>query len=358
MKRRKQYGLLCKNVKNNGAKVYLAFLRVSPRNVCATNIGLDVFYEELHKTYFCYHACSCLACGEINAISMKNFITAMARRDSTLALDERALHRQFTRAAAKYDSASLLQQKIADELIDRIELVSPDPDTLLDLGSGTGYLGRRANEKFPALSVIAIDWVAAMANETSSAEPGTRTVIAAAEKLALGSETVPLVLSNLLLHWCDVGAVFLEVARVLEIGGTFLFSTFGPDTLKELRAAWAEVDDYPHVHEFIDMHDMGDALVAAGFSEPVLDTDRVSVTYKDVSQLVNELRCVGGANARLDRRRTCTGKERYRRFADAYEAFRVEGRLASTWEVIYGLATKDRATADQSIPVVTRPGGN
>ena len=289
---------------------------------------------------------------------MKDVTTAAAHRDSNPALDERAIQRQFARVAATYDSASLLQKKIADELIDRIELVRPAPDTLLDLGSATGYLGRHAMEKFPALSVITIDRVTAMASESSSFDLGASTVIAAAEKLALAQESVPLVLSNLLLHWCDVGAVFFEVARVLEIGGAFLFSTLGPDTLMELRAAWAEVDDYPHVHEFIDMHNLGDALVTAGFSEPVLDTDRVSVTYKDVPRLVEELRLAGGANVRLDRRRTCTGKERYRRFAGAYEAFREQGRLVSTWEVIYGLATKDRATIERSIPVVSRPGGN
>ena len=289
---------------------------------------------------------------------MKIVTTAAVHHDSNPALDERAIQRQFTRVAATYDSASLLQKKIADELIDRIELVCPAPDILLDLGSGTGYLGHRAMEEFPALSVIAVDRVTAMANESANANLGARTVIASAEKLALGQESVPLVLSNLLLHWCNVGAVFFEVARVLEVGGTFLFSTLGPDTLMELRAAWAEVDDYPHVHEFIDMHNLGDALVTAGFSEPVLDTDRVSMTYKDVPQLVDELRHAGGANVRLDRRRACTGKQRYRRFVAAYEAFREQGRRVSTGEVIYGLATKDRATAEQSIPVVTRPGGN
>jgi malonyl-CoA O-methyltransferase len=289
---------------------------------------------------------------------MNNATTAAVHHDSNPTLDERSIQRQFARVAVTYDSASLLQKKIADELIDRIELVCPAPEMLLDLGSGTGYLGHRAMEKFPALSVITIDRVTAMATESASVNPGARTVIAAAEKLALGQESVPLVLSNLLLHWCDVGAVFFEVARVLEIGGTFLFSTLGPDTLMELRAAWAEVDDYPHVHEFIDMHNLGDALVRAGFSEPVLDTDRTSVTYKDVPQLVDELRYAGGANARLDRRRACTGKIRYRQFVGAYEAFREQGRLPSTWEVIYGLATKDRATAKQSIPVITRSGGN
>jgi malonyl-CoA O-methyltransferase len=289
---------------------------------------------------------------------MKNVTTAAVHHDPNPTLDERAVQRQFARVATTYDSASLLQKKIADELIDRIDLVSPGPDTLLDLGSGTGYLGRCAKEKFPALSVIAIDRVMAMATESSSFDLGARTVIAAAEKLALEKESVPLVLSNLLLHWCDVSAVFFEVARVLEIGGAFLFSTLGPDTLMELRAAWAKVDEYPHVHEFIDMHNLGDALVTAGFSEPVLDTDRISVTYKDVPRLVAELRHVGGANVRLDRRKTCTGKERYRRFVEAYEEFRARGRLSSTWEVIYGLATKDRATAERSIPVVMSQGGN
>jgi malonyl-CoA O-methyltransferase len=269
-------------------------------------------------------------------------------------LDQIAVQAQFCRVAKSYDASSVLQRHIAEELIDRLDFFGPVEDTLLDLGSATGYLGRCARRKFPRVSVVEVDMITAMAIESSKANPLVKAVISLPEKLALADESMPLVLSNLLLHWCDVGSVFSEVARVLQIGGSFFFSTLGPDTLLELRSAWDQVDSFPHVHDFVDMHDLGDALVMAGLSEPVLDIDRLHVTYQNVSNVIDELRSIGATNVRRDRRRTWTGKNRYIRFLSACEAFFDQGgRLPTTWEVIYGVATKDRAALGSTIPVVT-----
>lgn len=283
-------------------------------------------------------------------------ISSNEQDQSVVSLDALSIHRQFARVATVYDSVSLLQHEIADELIDRIDLLRSVPDLLFDLGSGTGYLGRRVKQRVPAISVIGVERVGAMASRASTLDPDARTVIAVAEKLPLASSTVPLVVSNLLLHWCDVGGVFSEVARVLGVEGAFLFSTLGPDTLIELRKSWAQVDDQPHVHTFIDMHDLGDALVAAGFSTPVLDTDRITITYENVEQLLSELRSVGANNARLDRRRTWTGKERFRQFLESYKSLAEQSRIPSTWEIIYGMAFKDQRVEDFGIPVTMSSG--
>ena len=278
------------------------------------------------------------------------------RDESNEVLDKSAILSQFSVAVKTYDSASVLQQTIANELIARIDVVGATSDRLLDLGSATGYLGRSLKKKLPSIWVVEVDMIADMVFESAKNDPASDAIISDAEKLALADESMPLILSNLLLHWCDIEVVLSEVARVLEIGGVFLFSTFGPDTLVELRSAWDEVDQYPHVHPFVDMHNLGDALVMTGFSEPVLDIDRFTITYRDVQQLISDLRNSGGVNALVDRRRFFTGKERYAQFIANYDGQRdMEGTISSTWEVIYGVATKHHSLKDKNISVRTLP---
>ena len=272
-------------------------------------------------------------------------------------LDASVIHAQFTRLAKSYDANSWLQNRIADELIDRVEMVGVVGECLVDLGSATGYLGRSAKNKFPDKSVVEIDISLAMASESSKSNPSAKTLVSSAEMLALDNESVSLVIANMLLHWCDVSAVLSEVSRILKVGGSFFFSTLGPDSLLELRLAWAQADILPHVHDFVDMHDLGDALIKAGLAEPVLDTDRLCVTYDDYMNLIVDLRKMGAINARQDRRKTWTGKKRYQRAMDEYEVFRNQDRkLPVTWEVVYGLATKDRSWLGKPIPIVTVPG--
>jgi malonyl-CoA O-methyltransferase len=157
-------------------------------------------------------------------------------------------------------------------------------------------------------------------------------------RLPFADASVDVVVSSLMLQWCDPpDRAFAEVRRVLKPGGLFAFSTFGPDTLKELRSAWAEADGYNHVNHFIDMHDVGDALVRAGLMEPVLDVDRMQLTYPDALALMRDLKAIGAHNVTAGRPRALVGRSRLRRMQNAYEAFRRDGRLPASYEVVYGM---------------------
>ncbi|HKZ73052.1 MAG TPA: methyltransferase domain-containing protein, partial [Steroidobacteraceae bacterium] len=176
-------------------------------------------------------------------------------------------------------------------------------------------------------------------------------VCADALRLPFGPESVDLVFSSLMLQWCDEPhAVFAEVRRVLRPGGFFAFSTFGPDTLREMRAAWSAADGFTHVNRFIDMHDVGDALVRGGFTEPVMDVERICVTYQDVFALMRDLKAIGAHNVTAGRARGLTGRARIARMTAAYEQWRRDGRLPATYEVIYGAAW--RAEDRDAAPVV------
>jgi malonyl-CoA O-methyltransferase len=132
--------------------------------------------------------------------------------------------------------------------------------------------------------------------------------------------------------------VFAEVLRVLKPGGLWVYATFGPDTLKELRAAWQAVDARVHVHEFIDMHDLGDVLLGSGFADPVLDVERLVLTYPDVRALLRDLKQLGAHNADRSRARGLTGKRHFRQFEAAYQAFLRDGQVPATYEVVFGHA--------------------
>jgi len=172
-----------------------------------------------------------------------------------------------------------------------------------------------------------------------------------AARLPLRTASVDLVFSNLMLQWCsDPDAVFSECRRVLKPGGLLTYTTFGPDTLLELRRAWSTVDGLTHVNRFIDMHDLGDAMVRAGFAEPVMDVDRCTLTYADAHALMRDLKAIGAHNVNAGRARGLTGKSRLTRMIAAYEAFRRDGRLPATYEIVYGQAwAAERATAGDSL---------
>ncbi|MCP4000583.1 MAG: methyltransferase domain-containing protein, partial [Gammaproteobacteria bacterium] len=159
------------------------------------------------------------------------------------------------------------------------------------------------------------------------------------ESLPLVKSSADLVFSSLMLQWCnDLDAVFAQIKSTLTNHGLFLFATLGPDTLRELRLSWAEVDAEVHVNTFIDMHDVGDALVRAGFVEPVMDVEQITITYEDCFSLMKDLKTLGANNADIERHKGLTGKNKMKKMMVAYENFRFEGRLPATYEVIYGHA--------------------
>jgi len=279
-------------------------------------------------------------------------------------LDRAHIRRAFGRAAASYAAHAALQVEVATRLREHLD-VSPAfaPQRILDVGCGPGEGVAALRARYPQAEFLALDLALPMlqvgkknekgagslstgslAQSPSRAlenEPGPFSffLCADAQALPLAEASVDLVHSSLCLQWCeDPGLALAEFRRVLRPGGLLLFSTFGPDTLKELRAAFAAIDRMPHVSRFVDMHDIGDALLASGFRDPVLERDDFILTYTDARTLMRELRAIGATNADAQRQRSLTGKTHLADVVGAYERFRRDGVLPATYEVVYAIA--------------------
>ncbi len=270
-------------------------------------------------------------------------------------LDRPHVRRSFERAAATYDAAAALQREVGDRLLERLDYVKLQPARVLDLGSGTGHCAQALLKRYPRARVAAVDLAWSMARRTRDRHHWWRRPLAAcadARALPFADGGFDLVVSNLMLQWCvPLEPYFAEVRRVLGRGGLFLFTSFGTDTLKELRAAWARVDARPHVHGFLDMHDVGDALLAAGFGDPVMDMEVLTVTYRELLDLMRDLKSIGAHNASPSRAPGLTGRQTLKALTSAYESFRdAEGRLPTTYEVVYGHGWAPAAPAPSPKP--------
>ncbi len=276
-------------------------------------------------------------------------------------VDKKQMRGAFQRAAGSYDAAAVLQREIADRLLARLALIKLVPPRILDAGCGTGYCTRALAQRYPRAQIVGLDIAAAMTARAQGAN-GPRNVISRwrrrdryvcgdAESLPLASASVDMVFSNLAVQWCDPQAVFAEFRRVLRPGGLLMFTSFGPDTLRELRNAWAVVDDMPHVHGFIDMHDLGDTLMRTQFAEPVMDMEHITLTYADVLAVMRDLKAIGAHNVARGRSVGLLGKQRYARFVAAYESDRLtSGRIPATYEVVYGHAWAPLADSNRAAP--------
>ncbi len=263
--------------------------------------------------------------------------------DSAGPIDKSRARRAFGRAAATYDDTAVLQKEVGARLLDKLDAVLLEPETILDIGAGTGLAIDPLLTRFRGARMLALDFALPMLARARRRgrllrRPGC--VCADFENLPCRDNSVDLVYSNLAFQWSnDLPRAFAECQRVLRPGGLLAFTTLGPDTLKELRAAWASVDGTTHVSPFFDMHDVGDMLVHARFADPVMDVDWLNLTYGDIRGLMQDLKGIGAANAATDRQRGMTGKGRMAGLAAAYERFRdASQRLPATYEVIYGHA--------------------
>lgn len=259
------------------------------------------------------------------------------------AVDKRLVAASFNAAAEHYDQYAVLQQTVCARLVERLELVRVAPRRVLDIGAGTGTAARRLVNNYRRATVIGVDLALQMLRAGSYRgsrwRSRTQAVCADAEALPFAAASAGLIFSSLTLQWCnDLDAVFQECRRVLARDGLLLFSTLGPDTLKELRQSWAEVDAYTHVNAFMDMHDVGDALIRAGFAGPVLDVEHITLTYASIEELLRDLKVVGAHNVTAARPRGLTGKGTLQRLRTAYERYRTDDRLPATYEVVYGHA--------------------
>lgn len=256
---------------------------------------------------------------------------------------------------ARVAPSDFLRREIASRMHDRLALVKLAPAQVLDAGCGTGSDLGALQKDYPAAQVIGIDASAAMLARAKSSVPsgglksmlnrlmpaktGIDLVCGDFGALPLGPNSVDLVWSNLALHWHpQPDRVFAEWRRVLRVEGLLMFSNFGPDTFRELRAAFAAVDELPHALPFVDMHDFGDQLVEAGFSTPVMDMEVITVTYDTPDALLADVRALGG-NPLATRARGLLGRAAWQKMRDALERQRrPDGKLGLSFEVIYGHA--------------------
>jgi len=273
-------------------------------------------------------------------------------------LDHRLLRRRFERAASHYDEADVVMREISRRMDERLDYIRIEPRRILDLGCGTGADLPRLAQRFPQATLLAADFAAPMVAragarlQAEAPQPGLLRrllggnppppphLVASANALPLARGSLGLVWSNLMFPALDDPLPALkEIHRTLEVGGLLMFSTLGPDSLKELRACLPGAAG-ERVHRFIDMHDLGDALVGAGFSDPVMDMEILTLTYADLDGLLHDLRTSGAANAASTRPRGLSGRAGWAKARAAYEALRQNGRLPATLEIIQGHAWK------------------
>ncbi len=256
-------------------------------------------------------------------------------------LDSKKRRHGFEKAAESYDVAAVLQREIGDRLLQRLDYIKQTPSRVLDLGAGTGYISKDLLQRYPKTKIVAVDIAMSMLKKAALHRNWLRkpsVVCASAEALPFENDAFDMVISNLMLQWCeDLPQIFTGINRILAPNGLLTFTTFGPDTLRELRESWSKVDHYEHTSTFQDMHDVGDALMQAGFQQPVVDMETITLTYTSLTSLMRDLKSIGASNAAAKRNRGLTGKNKFKALEKAYEAFRTaDGLYPLTYEVVYG----------------------
>lgn len=257
--------------------------------------------------------------------------------------DKAAIRRAFDSAAETYDQAAVLQHEIGRRMQERLDFIRLTPQRVIDVGAGTGGATAALRQRYRRARVMALDLSSSMlrrARQRGTWLHPVPVICGDAESLPLADRCVDLLFSNATFQWCaDLDRLFGECQRVLRPGGLLMFSTFGPDTLRELRESWSDADGYRHVNRFADMHDIGDALVSARFADPVMDMEYFNLTYATVGALMRDLKAIGAQTVTGGRAPGLTGRGRLQRMTDAYERYRnMDGRLPATWEIVYGHA--------------------
>jgi malonyl-CoA O-methyltransferase len=273
-------------------------------------------------------------------------------------LEQQRVRTQFSRSARSYDAVAVVQRTAGERLLERLDYLRLIPTRVLDVGCGTGELTRVLQRRYPRAEVWGVDIALPMLEHARRKQRfwqrAPRWVCGLGESLPCADASVDLLVSNLMLQWCpDLLGVLAEWRRVLRPGGALLLTTFGPMTLKELRASWAAVDTAPHVHDFYDINMLGDALLRVGLGGVVADSETLTLTYQDASAVMRDLQQLGAGNALATRRRGLLGKGRLAGMLAAYEQFRrsEDGRLPASFEVLYGHAWRE------STPMARAEGG-
>jgi malonyl-CoA O-methyltransferase len=257
-------------------------------------------------------------------------------------LDRQRIRKAFDKSADSYDQAAVLQKEVCSRLIEKLDVVRLSPEWILDAGTGTGEAVKPLQKRFKKADLCLLDLSERMLDKAVKQGVLFRkphAVCGDIESLPFTDDSFELVFSNLAMQWCnDIDTVLAEFKRVLKPGGLLVFTTFGPDTLKELRSSWQQVDDAVHVNAFLDMHDIGDALLQGGYAEPVMEAELITVNYQEVGTLMQDLRDIGANVTANGHRQGLLTRNMLARLGEAYERFRKDGVLPASYEVVYGHA--------------------
>jgi malonyl-CoA O-methyltransferase len=258
-------------------------------------------------------------------------------------LDKASVKKSFNRAANRYNRAAILQEEVLSRLIQRLTYIRHSPALILDMGCGTGIAFRRLKKQYSKSAIVSMDLAFSMLLE-SRQQYGffdkKLVVNADMERLPFADKRFDLLFSSLALQWAnDLPETFMGMRRISRPGALLMFATFGPKTLSELRQSWMDVDQKPHVHQFMDMHDIGDALVAAGFAQPVVDAETIELEYSEFRQVLDDLKDIGASNADRNRSRGLMTPAKLRKLEQNYceHGFR-DGKFIASYEVVYGHA--------------------
>jgi len=258
-------------------------------------------------------------------------------------LDKSAVRKSFNRCADDYDRLAALQAEVLSRLLERLDWVRLQPEQVLDLGCGTGLAIPALRKRYRGARIIALDLAERMLAK-ARARYGLLErkwlINADFEALPIRDDSIDLLFSSLALQWSnDLPTALREFRRVGRDGGLLQFTTFGVDTLRELRAAWSRIDAHPHVHRFLDLHDIGDMMLAAGLREPVVDVETITLEYRCFTDLLRDLKGIGASNADVGRNRGLLTPGRLRALEAAYrETGFADGVYRASYEVVYGHA--------------------
>lgn len=252
------------------------------------------------------------------------------------------VRRAFNKAATTYDDAAVLQREVCTRMLEHLDPVKMTPEVILDVGTGTGFgiglLMRRYKKAKISAVDLAPDMLKIAAKQGSWFRKPTL-ICADADNLPIADNSVDMIVSSLMLQWSgDLERTFSEFKRVLKPGGVLMFATFGPDTLMELRSSWSEIDKDAHVNQFLDMHDVGDALLRSHFSDPVMDREMLTLTYQKVTDLMRDLKAIGANTPPNGRRKGLMTAKTLSEVEQAYEKYRNNGVLPASYEIVYGQA--------------------
>ena len=265
---------------------------------------------------------------------------AMTQSSDQHLLNPRDVRRRFERAATGFDDADFVHSVTRNGLLTRLEPLTVEADVVVDLGSATSAALRALKKRFAGAHVVSVDVAHRMLLEGRAKKSWwakAAYVQASAVAMPFPDQSVDVIFANMLLPWIDEPTpVFSEIARVLRKGGVFTFATLGPDSLQEISRAWRRVDEYAHVNRFMDMHNLGDGLVRAGLSDPVLDVDRLTVSYRSASKIFADLTAAGGRNTLQRRVRSLTSKGRFAAMVAELEDAASNGDITLGLELVYG----------------------